>query len=87
MIFGGKQAHLAADELRVSARPTDFAEVVHLLLDVGGGVFPVDAHLVGVGRVVTGRAGQVALGEDAVGPFAADRTSPEQLIVGLRVRR
>ncbi len=76
VVVGVEQADLAADELGVRPRSADVAQQTHLCGHPGEGVRPVDAHLVGVARVVAGRAGEVAAREDPVCPFAATPWRP-----------
>ena len=80
----------AADAWPVAARTAALTSDVALLTEAGfvvDGVVAVDADLVGVGRVVAGRTGQVALREDAVRTLAAHGTAAEELVVGAGVRR
>jgi hypothetical protein len=83
VVVGGEQGDLTADELRVLAQSPLPEQVGHLPGDLGDGVGAVDGDLVGVGRVVAGLAGEVALGEHAVRTLAAVRPPPEQLRRGL----
>jgi len=77
VVVGVEQADLAADELGVRPWSADVAQQTHLCGHPGEGVRPVDAHLVGVARVVAGRAGEVAARKDPVCPFAAHPVAAE----------
>ena len=86
VVLGRKQRDLAADELGVLPRPAPLAQERHLGVDLADRVRAVDAHAVGVARVVAGRAGQVATREDAVRALAARGPAPEHLPVVLGAR-
>ena len=87
VVVGREQRHLAADQLRVLARPAELAQQRHLRVDLGHRVAPVDAHAVGLARVVTRGAGEVAAREHAVRALAAGRAAAEHLVRRLDVRR
>ena len=61
--LGLQQRHLAADELSMRTRSPQSPQQRHLLGDLPQRVAAVDAHLVRVGGVVAGRAGQVDRGK------------------------
>ncbi len=79
MDLRAEQRHLPADELGVRPGSAQPAQHRHLLVDLVDGVCPVHAYPVRVARVIAGRAGEVALREDAMGALAAHRVPAEEL--------
>src|SRR5271155_1507847 len=63
----------------MSVGGTGRMEVGHLLVDLRYRVGAVDAHLVGVPRVIAGLAREVALGKDAMGALATDPAASQCL--------
>ena len=86
VVLGTEQRDLPADELRVLAGPAQAAQQGHLRVDLADRVVAVDAHAVGLLRVVAGRAGEVALREHAVRSLAAGHPLAEHLVRALDVR-
>ena len=79
VVVGVEQTDLSTDQLRMSVRGTGRMEVRHLLVDVRHRVGAVNAHLVGVPRVITGLAREVALGKDTMGALATDPAASQCL--------
>lgn len=79
VVVGREQAHLAADELGGLPGPAFLPQQPHLRPDGAHGVPAVDRDPVGVARVVAGRAGEVAAGEDRVGALASGDPPAEHL--------
>ena len=80
VVLGVEQRDLAADQLGVRPRAAPRLKQAHLGVDLCDGVASVDPHLVGVLGVVAGRAGEVALREDAVRALAPHRVAAEDLL-------
>src|SRR5215472_15711085 len=72
VVIWWQQAYLAADELGVCSRPAALAQKRELRLHLRHGVRRIDAHVIGVPRVVARRASQVASREHPVRTLAAD---------------
>jgi len=79
VVVGRQQCHLSADQLGVRARTTQCPQHRHRRLHLLLGVRAVHPHPVGVARVVTRGAGQVAWREHAVGALAAHREAAQRL--------
>lgn len=74
-----EQRHLTTDELRVRRRATLVPQECHLAGSLSPGVWTVDGDLVGIGRVVAGRAPKITLGEHPMSALTTDRQPTDEL--------